>query len=297
MKKILSFLCTVVLLSCSSAQACTLWSANGSTVRQGGTLIVKNRDWRPDHKQILRMIIPETGYRYMGIYAMYGKSSHGLKAGINEKGLVIVTASASSIPAQERKTDAGKNSSAIKHPYEAILRTCSTVEDVLKQERIFAGPQFIMAADKTETALLEIGPDGHYAASVEKNGYMYHTNHYVLQSMTSFNKTAGISSLTRYDRIGELLGSAGTPFTLDTFSSFAMDQHDGPDNSILRTGSTPGKTRTLATWAVYIPEEGSPVIRIRLMNPRTQEQTAEFTADDVFSGKENALIQTKKEPV
>jgi len=75
----------------ATAFACTLWAAAGDSVVGGGTLLGKNYDWVPDHKLQLR-ILARGGYRVVSLYAV-GNGRPGTRAGINEKGFVIVRAS------------------------------------------------------------------------------------------------------------------------------------------------------------------------------------------------------------
>lgn len=263
-----------------TAEACTLWAANGDVVEGGGSLIVKNRDWAPDHTQTLKLVTPQNGYKYIGLYAIKGQHN-GLKAGINERGLVAVSASAGSIPSKERREMPYTHAL-----YEQLLRQCGTVEEAIEQSNLFLGPQFIMLADKNEVATIEIGPDGVYSISVKKNEAIYHTNHYINDSMSEFNRFIGPSSSTRYNRISELLNNT-SPYTLDKFISFSNDRNDGPDNSILRTGSTSKKQRTLATWAVSIPKDSAPELYVKLLNPGEDEKIIRINVDDAFLGKLN----------
>jgi hypothetical protein len=76
-----------------AAESCTLWAAVGEATRGGGSLVVKNRDWRPDHRQEIKRVTPKQGFRYFGLFAT-GNDEPGLKAGVNEKGLVVVSATA-----------------------------------------------------------------------------------------------------------------------------------------------------------------------------------------------------------
>ncbi|HOS76345.1 MAG TPA: carcinine hydrolase/isopenicillin-N N-acyltransferase family protein [Verrucomicrobiota bacterium] len=75
-------------ISCASVHACTLWGAAGVDAG-GGTIISKNRDWKPDHVQVLKMQRPTNGYAYFGLYAE-GDDAPGIKEGINEKGLTVL---------------------------------------------------------------------------------------------------------------------------------------------------------------------------------------------------------------
>ena len=267
------------LFSCLPGQACTLWAANGTEVRQGGSLIVKNRDWQPDHRQDLKLVSPAKGYKYVGLYAVDGDHK-GLKAGINEKGLVVVSATAGSIPTGARNTmpyTVGLNT--------RLLRECGSVDDALAKIALFLGPQILMLADREKIAVVEIGPEGAFAATVRQNGTLYHTNHYIADSMLAYNRVSGTSSRTRLERIAELLEGGQRPYDLEAFIGFAADKNAGPDNSIFREGSTPRKARTLATWAVKLPPAGSPELYIDILNPGEQPRIVRIQADDVFNGK------------
>jgi len=269
----------VTTFSTISAQACTIWAATGDAVEGGGSLIVKNRDWLPDHRQDVKLISPADGYRYLGLFTMDGVHK-GLKAGINEKGLVIVSAAAGSIPVKERKEMPYTHGLSVR-----LLKECSSVEDAISRTDLFMGPKTLMIADKQKVATIEIGPEGNYSVMVKENGTIFHTNHYIDESMLEFNRISGPSSQKRYSRIGELLNNHSQTYDFDTFIDFSKDQNDGPDNSIFRTGSTPHKTRTMAVWAVAIPQNKSPELYIEILNPNENERVIRINAEDIFNGK------------
>jgi len=120
---------------------------------------------------------------------------------------------------------------------------------------------------------------------VKENGVIFHTNHYIAESMLEFNRITGESSQARYGRIAELLNSTQQPYDFNTFTSFSNDRNAGPDNSIYRTGSTPKKTRTMAVFAVSIPQKYSPELYVKILNPDENEQVLRINAEDVFSGR------------
>ncbi|WP_371369630.1 hypothetical protein SRRS_27170 [Sporomusa rhizae] len=261
------------------AHACTLWAANGNIVQGGGSLIVKNRDWAPDHHQKLKLISPANGYKYIGLFVIDGNHK-GLKAGINEKGLVTISASAGSIAFKERKILPYTHAL-----YEQLLNECGSVDEAIARTELFLGPQYLMLADRNKVATIEIGPDGKYAVIMKDSQAIFHTNHYVDESMLEFNRVDGLSSNTRYKRIAALLSNAATPYNLDTFLDFSNDQNDGPDNSIFRIGSSPQKQRTMATWAVSIPPYGSPELYVKILNPGESEQIKKVKVEDIFDEK------------
>ena len=271
----INLLIAITLFLSLPVEACTLWAANGSVVENGGTLIVKNRDWEPNQHQVIKFVPVNDGYSYFGLYAE--GATAGMKAGINEKGLVVLSATAGSVPSKERK--AMPNKAAIR----TLLKECGSVDEALMRTDLFVGPKILMFADSKKVATVEIGPDERFSVEVKENGCIYHTNHYVLEDMLDLNKKIGVSSQKRYDRIGQLLIEGKSPYTFDEFLAFSSDQNDGPDNSISRIGSTPAKTRTMAIWAVKIPFSGSPEVYVRILNPNEDEKTVKIVADDFFS--------------
>lgn len=267
----------LLIFGCSvPAQACTLWAAAGDAVQEGGTLLVKNRDWAPDHQQQLRLVNPASGYRYVGLFAD-GKAP-GLKAGINEQGLTVVSASVSSIPREERRKMPKRRA-----VMPQLLTTCSSVDEALARTDLFVGPLFLLLADKTKIAYIESGPNGQYAIRTETHGALAHTNHYLAANMLEANRRIGASSSARYQRINSLLNTQGT-FTPDDFIGFSRDQADGPERSIWRTGGKPGGERTLATWMVRLPPTGEPLLYIRLANPGEEEVIRQYTLSAIFAG-------------
>jgi hypothetical protein len=277
-QRVLCLTLATILFVSLPAQACTLWAANGSIVKGGGSLIVKNRDWAPEQREFLKFVSNGSGYKYFGLCAD-GKYP-GIKAGINEKGLVVVSATVASIPSKERRALPHKRGVLVK-----LLRECDCVDQALSRTDLFLGPEILMIADKHKVATIEIGPEGKYSVSVKDNDSVYHTNHYVNDGMLEFNKKVDESSQTRFNRIRQLLYDAIKPYDLDTFIAFSTDQNDGPDNSIFRTGSTSIKTRTMAVWAVEIPQVSSPEIYVKILNRNENEQILRIAADDVFNGK------------
>lgn len=262
----------------SAVSACTLWAATGDIVDGGGTLIVKNRDWYPNHEQVLRLVRPKKGYAYFGLYAK-NKIYSGFKAGINEKGLVVVNASASSIPRKDRM-QMEYSRAVIRH----VLSHCATAEEVAAYMKTIRGPQFLMFGDSHEIGSAEISPDGKNSVSLVENGTLAHTNHYHAPSLLKYNVLPGKSSHIRYVRISDLLWETTTPYKLSDFLVMADDHTAGPDNSIFRTGSTKKSESTIATWAVSIPKEGSPILFIRILNPGEGTKIYQLQSKEVFSG-------------
>lgn len=263
--QVIFLLIMLLVLSALPAAACTLYSAAGADyVEGGGTLLVKNRDWRPQHQEV--RLVDEGGWRFYGLFAGNG-TRKALKGGVNEQGLAVVSASASSIPREERLGAVHRAS------MRTILKRYTTVEEVLQHKELFAGAKFLMLADRSRIAYVEITPDNQIRVSETAQGSLVHTNHYLDPSFQSYNKRQGTSSMVRLARIRALMDQTKRPYRMADFIRFSEDRHAGPDNSIWRSGSTREGTQTLAVLAVRIPPAGLPEVYIKYRaNPDEQNR-------------------------
>jgi hypothetical protein len=263
-----------LLLAGPASRACTLWAAQGTRVAGGATLIAKTRDWRPTDHQDLVLVRPHQGYAYYGLETR-GQEA-GLKMGLNEKGLAVESATASTV-AKEDRDQAGRTSGLLRK----LLAGCASVEEALARKALFKGARFMMLADRSQVAWVEIGPKGEVRVETRRNGTLAHTNHYLPGALEACNlRVPGPSSLARLDRIQALL--AGKTLTFDDCLAFTRDAHDGADNSIFRTGSRPGGTRTEATWVVRLEPDGGAEVYARLLNAGEQELLVQRTALEIF---------------
>ncbi|MHC1759168.1 MAG: carcinine hydrolase/isopenicillin-N N-acyltransferase family protein [Negativicutes bacterium] len=270
--------CLIALLLSAApgvVSACTLWAAAGERVVGGGTMIHKNRDWSPDHQQELRLVTPQKGYRYLSLYTV-GNESNGTKAGVNTEGLVIVTASAPS-HLDKRINFLGRTGMA------TLLSRYGSVDQALQAldaAKWKSGPQFIIMADKTEIASIEVGMEGQYVIlSRSSNDVLFHTNHYVSETLAGFNQAKiGKSSMTRYERISKLLESKPV-LDLDDTRSFSKD------STLWRKGATPTSVRTLSAWTIQHRADGHSVLVLTMANPGRMETNYEIPLADAFAGK------------
>ncbi|KAF0182193.1 MAG: peptidase C45 acyl-coenzyme A:6-aminopenicillanic acid acyl-transferase [Nitrospirae bacterium] len=271
----LFFFCSSALAS--NSDACTLWAAAGASVDGKGTLIVKNRDWTPDHRQELRIMRPEDRYASLVLVAVSGDEP-GTKAGMNEKGLVIVSATAGQLSRDERNR-------VIQKPglINTLLAECATVADVLKHLDRFRRPVFYLVADRTDIAFIEVAPDGRVHVERRVAGMLAHTNHYLSEDVRGVQRQPDAGSVARLERIEQLLKAHNHPFSVADFIRFSKDNHGGPDNSIWRTGSTARTTRTLATWLVSIPPKGSPQLYLKTADPGRNEKVCQISLNEALS--------------
>lgn len=275
--RIMAALLCLLLWSASPSglHACTLWGAAGSEAG-GGTIVSKNRDWKPDHVQVLKMHRSDKGYAYFGLYAE-GNDSTGIKEGINEKGLSVMTATAGSLPESARKAQPG-----VGGLMSTILARYATCDEVLTdQHKLFTNrrPVFMLIADRKQILVLEIGLNGRYAVKAVKSGPVVHSNHYLDETMLEFNRKIAQSSATRVKRIAELLKQRAAPYDTACFAELSRDRQNAPDDSLWRDGSG---SHTLSSWIVETPAAGPPGLRVLIANPGQPEVTNHFVLDQKF---------------
>lgn len=271
------FIILMLVSFTGAAGACTIWGATGDCTRERATLVTKSRDWRLDHRNELWFVTPQDGNRFLAIYATESESP-GAKAGINEKGLCIVGAAPSSLAKKLRLS--GKPGLI-----ETLLKSCGSLEEILKRKKLFSEfmPDYYLMADRSGIMLVEIAPEGKYFICQTSNGVLFHTNHYVYDEFAGLNTEPNDSSLVRLGRLAFLLENQVGPFTMDDFITFSEDRHDGPDNSIFRTGSTPKKPCQVASWTAAIPRDGAPPdIYVKLRNPNEADRSYRMKLDEAF---------------
>lgn len=280
--------CALLLIS-GSAAACTLWGAASDAVAGAGTLLAKNRDWRPDHTQSIRLLAPPTGLRYVGLFADDG-AEPGMKAGVNEAGLAIVSASASSIPKKIRNAqdEAHGVMSQILRQYRSVAQVVEHADALFKPARA----SFLLLADRTQLLQVEIGLNGQYSLKTQRNGTLSHTNHYLSDALSSCNQLPVESSHVRLARVQELLAKTDTPWQLHDFAAISRDQHDGADNSLWRQG----KEYTLASWQIALPAQGTPQLHWILANPQQAERSADWALDAAFWQQSAGVLQPRPAP-
>lgn len=268
-------LALALAVSAPSAMACTLWGASGSPVQGGGTILVKNRDWRPQYQEM--RYGKGKLYRYYGLYGGDEKKMF-LRGGVNEKGLAVFSAAASVIPKKERKEMGHAKKSALRE----ILGNCATVEEALEKAEYFKGPEFLMIADARSMVSMEIGAEGAYQIKRVNNGTLAHTNHYLSPDFGALNRKVRPTTTKRLSRIEELLSKDHAPWTLWDLTAFGEDRSGGPDDSIWRQG---GKVETLATFGVWLHEDALPDIYVKVRyNPWDggHEDVYELEGKDLF---------------
>jgi isopenicillin-N N-acyltransferase like protein len=255
--------------------ACTLWAATGSRVSRGDTLIAKNRDNLSGFSTELRFVSREKGFRFV---ALFDPEADGyVVSGINEKGLTVVNASATTLPPEKRNV-------AKEDLTERILASFSSVDEVAREEEMFAEshPAFYMIADTGKIAMVEVAPGGKISIKVTGNGLLTHTNHYRDGKLLEANERPAGGSRKRLTRIDHLLGSARRPLSFDRFIAMTEDRKGLGGESIRQACGETKNVCTLATWVALLPREGSPEIYVKIEGKDQREKVRKFTLDALF---------------
>lgn len=271
------FFLAILAVKETPALACSLWAATGDRSKDGGSLIGQTWDVPQGTRGELRLVIPEKGFRYLGLFPLTTRTGDNVVAGINERGLAIVTTTPDTM-VPKKKLIGGANL------IETILTSFVSVDTVLENRNLLSRsrPVFFVVADHSKIALVQIGSGGHLAVDVTGNGLFSHTNHYTHQNLLKENERYVGSSLLRLNRLQYLLVNHPDPFTIEDFLSIAGDQNNGPFNSIWRSGGSLKHERTLASWVAFLPKNSPPEIYFKLLNPGSNELNYDIKLDKPF---------------
>lgn len=283
-RRCLALALALALMGAAPAWACTLWAAVGLQVAGGGALAAKNRDWSPDSPGRLERVRPGEGHAYLALMAR-GSKGVGVRAGVNQAGLAVMSAAAAAVPKALR----GQGMPGV---IRRLLAGFSSVEAVLARQEIFDGlaPRFYLLADARQVAAVEIAPGGTVRIASTRNGVISHANHYLNPGFAAHNQRPTPSSRARQLRVDALLAALPRPLTLAGFEETSQDRGAGPDNSLWRAGSKPRGTRTLASFVVSLPPVGPPVAAVVLANPGQPERRIRLVLDHEFWRAEAPLL-------
>lgn len=270
--------CLFVFLSgTQDTKASSLWAVTGEKSRDGGTLFGQTWDVPHGTRGELRLVIPKNNLRYLGLFPLNTGKDDVPVAGVNECGLAVGSAMPETLARGIKYAGGGR-------VVEKILTSFPSVDAVLTHKDIFltSPPLFLLLADHSKIAIVEIGPSGHISVDTTVNGLLYHTNHYRSQDLLKYNGRYSEGSLFRLNRLQHFLRQNSGPISLDDFLSMAQDQGQGPDLSIWRAGSSLQRNRTLSSLVMLLPRNKAPELYFRLANPGNNELYYEMKLDRPF---------------
>jgi hypothetical protein len=242
------------LAKCGLPQdGCTTWAAGPPVTTGGAKILVKNRDYRPDHQalQCLAYAEPEEGYPYA--YVTSAGSPGVFSSGMNAMGLAVADTHVHSL-------DVGPGIARYSAMMD-ILENHDTVPAALSYLHSVphTGNGTMILLDKTgDMAVFEIA---HSKQMVVKgqNGTAISTNHFTSPALSkswedrSSPELQG-NSVGRYDRIKR--GFQDDTGQVDPgWAQALMSAHGDPLNAICRHARVDPGSMTIST-VIFLPQSG-----------------------------------------
>ncbi len=268
---ITGFVCCTILcfLFAGYGETCTIWASAGDIVAGKGVIVGKNRDNSSPLHTRLGLVFPAKGFRFLGVLDI--EADGYVVAAVNEKGLVVVNASANSVQRSKRHV-------AVEDFTQRILENFDSVDSLDKQRDIFrkTHPALYIIADSTRIMSVEVAPRGQVAITVKDNGAVAFTNHYTSESLAGANEKISRESTLRLKRINQLIASLNREHTLDDYIAMSRDRNSGGPGPVMRDPRKGSSIRTLATWVIRLEPGSAPVVYAQIFNEGKQPET--FTA-------------------
>ncbi|MBP1748095.1 MAG: peptidase acyl-coenzyme A:6-aminopenicillanic acid acyl-transferase [Deltaproteobacteria bacterium] len=271
------FVCSAIFLLSLTVHgaACTIWASAGNLVADGGAIVAKNRDNTSSLHSKLGLVFPSKGFRFLGILDI--EADGYVVAAINEKGLVVVNASANSVQRSKRHV-------ATEDVTQKILQNFDSVDSLSKEKDFFrkTHPAIYIIADSAKIMSVEVAPQGNVAITVKGNGTLAFTNHYTSESLADANEKISRESLLRLDRINQLFDGLNRAHTLDDFISMSRDRNSGGSGAVMRNSRKGSSIRTLATWVIRLKPGSAPTVYTQIFNEGKQPETFAAQLDQKF---------------
>lgn len=236
----------------SPVQGCTVWAASGPATLDGAPLLVKNRDYHPDHRQLQCLVHARPQSGYSSLYLTSAGSPGVFSSGMNAAGLAVADTHVTSL-------DFG-----IGLPrYHVMLELLtfhdrvSSALDYLRSVRHFGNGTLVLADAGGDMAVFE---GGHRVEGIvfPEAGWLVSTNHFVSPGLESLwqDKTTGPlagHTLGRRRRVEAALRAAAG--CIDTaWARRLMGSHGDPLESLCRHLSQNPLESTISS-VIYLPAE------------------------------------------
>jgi isopenicillin-N N-acyltransferase-like protein len=231
-------------------EGCTTWAATGSATASGQPILVKNRDYLPEHLpiQIVIHATPESGYRYV---CNGSAGSPGVFcAGINQAGLAVADTHVIS-------TDLGPglpDYALMMHLLETHDNVSSAL-DYLRSVPRLGRNNLILADTGGHLAVFEIG-HRQYGLFETHDGTLVNANHFASAELRDCFVDVGPpeargKSFRRYEKVACALNAAFGQIDVP-FAQRLMATHDGPLASICCHPEADSRASTLSA-SIFLP--------------------------------------------
>jgi hypothetical protein len=242
----------ILSLSQAPNEGCTVWAAAAPITRHGMPMLVKNRDYRPDHQplQCLARARPTRGYRYT--YVTSAGSPGVFSSGVNEAGLAVADTHVASL-------DLGPGLARYSLMMELLEQHngVRSALDYLRQVPHIGNGTLVLVDLTGNMAVFEAG---HTVQGVvwPEHGFVVSTNHFVTAHLRerwvdrSPPELRG-NSQNRYAKVVAALQSVRGLVDAAWAQGFMAD-HGNPQYALCRHPDADPRSATIST-AVYLPQE------------------------------------------
>jgi hypothetical protein len=232
------------------SEGCTTWAATGSVTADGNPMLIKNRDYLPDHLplQVVCDAAPDGGYHYL--YVSSAGSPGVFSAGMNETGLAVADTHVFS-------SDLGPGLPDFALMMRILEQhgTVSSAVDYLRGVPRLGRNNLILADVEGHLAVFESG-NTHYGLLETWDGALVNTNHFATSKMQDrFVKVDPPESrgrtYRRYDMVCQELNAHAGRVDL-AFAQRLMAFHDGRLSSICCHPQANSNVTTISA-TVFLP--------------------------------------------
>jgi len=233
-----------------ASQGCTTWAATPPVTQNGATLLAKNRDYLPAHRELQCLVhaVPEEGYPYF--YLTSAGIPGVFSSGMNQAGLAVADMHVFSrdvgpgLPRFEVMMHILERYARV----EAALEYACSVQHCGNGNLILADAQGELAVIETTYSGVEIIRPG--------EGFVVSTNHYVSPGLRDKWRERGPAELRgnswqRYAWVSSMLGQARGGITLG-WAQELMASHNDPLSSLCRHATVDPRETTISS-VIYLP--------------------------------------------
>jgi hypothetical protein len=221
-----ALLLSLILMYPAISEGSDLFALSGPSTA-GGSLLARNHEGEPVYHDELRLVIPEQGHTYLGLFSFHKDSVVAFVAGINEKGLAAATGKAQ--PGTVHTSGPGR----MDHLPGKLLSSFDSVEHVMRNQEIFRGTGHILylIADRERAVTVERTPEGRLSVRASAEGFL--------------SGTALLNNLMAIQTEGEGF----------------------PPGWLWKAEVDRSGLRTLSRWIVSLPAKGPPELLLKVLNP------------------------------
>ncbi len=233
---------------------CTSWAANGAITRDSAPILVKNRDYHPDHQplQCLARVKPSHGHSYLCLTS--AGSPAVFSSGINDQGLAVVDTFVSS-------TDIGPGIARYSLEMD-ILQNLATVKeaiDYLPTRPHFGDGTLTLIDVSGEMATFEIAHSAQ-AVRLSNEGFIVSTNHFSAPQTCSFWADREPDHLKgntqgRRKQLENSLQAAKGQVDVD-WAKARMGEHGDPLSAVCRHAELDPTSVTISC-VIYLPKQAA----------------------------------------